>query len=332
MKAFELVDARSAEEAVALLARLGPRAQLLASGADVLYLRKDGIAGPAMSPPEVLIDLGAARGLAGIRQAPDGGLVIGAMTRLCELLEHPVVAERYGLLAQAAAEVASPQLRNTSTVGGNLCQRPRCWYFRHPDVVCLKKGGSTCWAVEGDNRYYHAILEGGPCHIVHPSDLAPALLALEATARILGPGGERRVALEAFFVSTRDDLYRENVLAADEVIVGLELPPAPAGRRQVFLKASVRQTGEFALASVAVATAIAGGRLRGCRVALGGVAPRPLRALAAEAALEGREPTPATLAAAAAAAVAGARPMSMNAYKVELLRNLVRRALGLAAG
>jgi xanthine dehydrogenase YagS FAD-binding subunit len=197
----------------------------------------------------------------------------------------------------------------------------------------LVDAGSAAVAVEGDNRWYHAIFEGGPCHIVHPSDLAPALLALAAAARIRGPGGERRVPLEEFFVSTRQDLYRENVLRADEVIVSIEVPPAPAaGLRQVFLKAAVRQTGEFALASVAVATALEGGRLRGCRVALGGVAPRPLRALAAEAALEGREPTRETLAAAAAAAVAGARPMSLNEYKVELLHNLVRRALGLAAG
>jgi xanthine dehydrogenase YagS FAD-binding subunit len=324
MKAFELVDARSPAEAVALLRRHAGRAQAFASGADLLYLMKDGVEGPALALPAVLVNLGEIEGLRRIR-IDGSGLSLGAMVRLAEIVEHPLLRAEYSLLVQAAERVASPQLRNTSTVGGNLCQRPRCWYFRNPDVVCLKKGGSTCWAVEGDNRYYHAVLEGGPCHIVHPSDLAPALIALDARVSILGPSGTRTSPLEDFFVTTERDLHRENVLGPHEILTEIAVP-RPTRMRQVFLKATVRQTGEFALSTVALSLRTERDVCRDSRVVLGGVSPRPLRSRSAEAVVAGKPLSAEVIRAAAAAAFADARPMSMNAYKVTLGEGLVRRA------
>ena len=278
------------------------------------------------TPPDVLINLGKVPELAGIHHDPTTGLRLGAMTRLIDLIEHPLIQEQYTLLAQAASQVASPQLRHTSTLAGNLCQRPRCWYFRHHDIVCLKKGGSTCWAVDGDNRYYHAILEGGPCYIVHPSDMAPALMALEAQIDILGPKGTRTLPLGEFFVTPVQRLYQENVLERQEIITALTVPPPAPETKQVFLKGRIRQADEFALAAVALAAQIKGDTCVDCRVVLGGVAPRPYRASAAEQAIKGKPLTAANVDQAAAAALADARPMTMNAYKVDLTRGLVTRA------
>src|SRR5919198_1279151 len=162
MRAFDFIDAGSAQEAVDLLTTHGKRAQLFASGADVLFMLKDTIEGPMETSPDVLSNLGKVRELEGIGHDPTARLSLGAITRLIDIIEHQVIQVHYPLLGQAASQVASPQLRHTSTIVGNLCQRPRCWYFRNRDIACLKKGGSTCWAVEGDNRYYHAILEGAP--------------------------------------------------------------------------------------------------------------------------------------------------------------------------
>src|ERR687887_1051584 len=318
MRAFDFIDAHSAQEAVELLRTYGKRAQLFASGADVLFMLKDAIEGPKETPPDVLINLGKISELEGIRHDPTTGLWLGAMTRLIDLIEHPLMQAQYPLLAQAASQVASPQLRHTSTLAGNLCQRPRCWYFRHQDIVCLKKGGSTCWAVDGDNRYYHAILEGGPCYIVHPSDMAPALIALGAQIHLLGPQGLRTLPLEEFFVTTVQRLYQENVLERGEVITALTVPPVPAETKQVFLKSRVRQADEFSLAAVALAAQVKGGTCLDCRVVLGGVSPRPHRAIAAEGAIKGKPLTEDNIQQVAAAALADVRPMGMNAYKLDL--------------
>jgi xanthine dehydrogenase YagS FAD-binding subunit len=324
---FELVDARSASEAVSLLSKYGSRAELFASGADVLYMLKDRIQGPAVARPTVLINLGSARGLDRIEVDSRGRIVIGAMTTLARLAEHPVVRREFGLLAEAAERIASPQLRNTSTVAGNLCQRPRCWYFRNPDIVCLKKGGSTCWAIEGENRWYHAIVEGGPCHIVHPSDLAPALVTLAANATILGPRGRREVPLEKFFVTTAQSLYQENVLGEGELIMSVTVPAPRPGTKQAFEKATIRQCDEFALVSVAVAADLHEGTCTDCRITFGGVSPRPYRARKAEAVLHGNVVSDETVTVAATAEFADARPMSGNAYKVPLAAGVLRRAL-----
>lgn len=326
MRAFEFIDARSAEEAVDLLRKYGKRAQLFATGADVLYMMKDWIEGPAVPYPEVLINLAAIKELEGIRSDPARGLTMGAMTRLVEIIEHPLIRSEYSILAEAASKVASPQLRHTSTIAGNLCQRPRCWYFRHPDILCLKKGGSTCWAIEGDNRYYHAILEGGPCHIVHPSDMAPALIALGASIHILGPAGLRTLPLESFFVTTEQRLYQENVLEREEVITEITVPLPKPVTKQVFLKATVRQADEFALASVALAFQLKESTCVDCRLVLGGVSPRPFRAVAAEEAIKGKALSEISILEAASATLKDARPMSMNEYKIGLTRGLIKRA------
>jgi xanthine dehydrogenase YagS FAD-binding subunit len=326
MRAFEFIDARSTQEAVELLTSYGKRAQLFASGADVLFMLKDAIEGPMEPSPDVLINLGKVKELEGIGHDPSAGLWLGAMTRLIDIIEHPVIQAQYPLLVQSASQVASPQLRHTSTIAGNLCQRPRCWYFRNRDIVCLKKGGSTCWAVEGDNRYYHAILDGGPCYIVHPSDMAPALIALDAQIHILGPKRARSLPLEEFFVTPVQRLYQENVLERSEVIAALTVPPAPAETKQVFLKSRVRQADEFSLAAVALAAQVKGGSCLDCRVVLGGVSPRPHRAIAAEEAIKGKSLTEDNVQQAAVAALADARPMTMNAYKLDLTRELVVRA------
>jgi xanthine dehydrogenase YagS FAD-binding subunit len=326
MKAFDFIDAHSAQEAVELLTTYGKQAQLFASGADVLFMRKDAIEGPMEVSPDVLINLGKAKELAEMRHDPSTGLWLGAMTRLIDLMEHPIVQAQYPLLVQAASQVASPQLRHTSTLAGNLCQRPRCWYFRHRDIVCLKKGGSTCWAVEGDNRYYHAILDGGPCYIVHPSDMAPALIALHAQIHILGPKGARTLPLEEFFVTTVQRLYQENVLEREEVITALTVPPVSTETKQVFLKSRIRQADEFSLATVALAAHVKDGACLDCRVVLGSVAPRPYRAVAAEQAIKGKPLTEDNIRHAAVAALAEAKPMAMNAYKLDLTRGLVVRA------
>jgi xanthine dehydrogenase YagS FAD-binding subunit len=323
---FELVDAGSAEEAVRLLAKHGSRAQLFASGADVLYMLKDRIGGPAVKPPSVLINLGAAKGLDRIDTDLRGSLIVGAMTTLADLSGHPVVRRDFPALAEAAERIASPQLRNTSTVAGNLCQRPRCWYFRNPDIVCAKKGGSTCWAVEGENRWYHAIVEGGPCHIVHPSDLAPALVTLGASATILGPRGRREVVLENFFVTTEKSLFRENVLEDGELIVSLTVPRPRSGTKQAFEKATIRQADEFALVSVAVTSVFDREKCLECRITFGGVSPRPYRARKAEAELRGKAIFDETVTAAAMAEFEDARPMSGNAYKIPLAAGVMRRA------
>jgi xanthine dehydrogenase YagS FAD-binding subunit len=326
MKAFDFIDARSAQEAVELLTTYGKRVQPFASGADVLFMLKDGIEGPMEPSPDVLINLGTAKELEGVRHDSTAGLWLGGMTRLIDIIEHPVIQARYPLLVQAASQVASPQLRHTSTIAGNLCQRPRCWYFRNHDIVCLKKGGSTCWAVEGDNRYYHAILDGGPCYIVHPSDMAPALIALDAQIHILGPNGARSLPLEQFFMTPVQRLYQENVLERGEVITALTVPPALAEAKQVFVKSRVRQADEFSLAAVALAAQVNGGTCLDCRVVLGGVSPRPHRSTAAEEAVKGRSLTEHNIQEAAGAAWADAKPMAMNAYKLDLTRGLLVHA------
>ncbi len=332
MKAFEFIDARSAQGATELMSKYGKRAQLFASGADILYMMKDWIEGPQVTYPEVLINLGGIKELEGIRHDPIKGLSLGAMTRLIDIIEHPTIHAQYNLLAQAASHVSSPQLRNTSTIAGNLCQRARCWYFRNHDIVCLKKGGSTCWAVDGDNRYYHAILEGGPCHIVHPSDMAPALIALNSSIHLLGRKGPRSLPLESFFVTTAQRLYQENVLEPEEVITEITVPTPRPGTNQIFLKATVRQADEFSLAAVALAAQVEGDICTECCVVLGGVSPRPYRAIKAEKAIRGKKLTEANIQKAAAAALADARPMTMNAYKIDLTKGLVKRALQQLSG
>ena len=316
------VDAESVDEAIAFLGEHGDRAKVLAGGTDLLGLVKDGIDGPKMPRPEVLVNVKTIPPLRRIEILPDGGLRIGATALLSEVETHPVIRARFPALAQAAGSVATLQIRAMGTVGGNLCQRPWCWYFRHPQFECFKRGGKQCFAIPGNNRTYFSFLGLGICVMSHPSDLAPALIALGADVVIAGVGGTRRVAVEKFFQGPRS--VSETVLGPAEILTHVEVPAAPDGARSVFLKHRVRGSWDFALSEVAVSRDPEGLT----RVAVGGVAPYPLRATAAEEVLAGQPLTEATIARAADAVLAKARPLPMNGYKVDLTRALLRRALG----
>jgi xanthine dehydrogenase YagS FAD-binding subunit len=259
------------------------------------------------------------------------GLRIGALVTLAEIADHPIIKQKYTALAEAAESVGSPQIRNVGTIGGNLCQRPRCWYYRDESVVCLKKGGSKCYAIEGENEY-NAILGGGPSWIVHPSDCAPALMALDASVEITGPKGTRRTPLSKFFVTPMQNVMNENVLAHNEIITHVIVPPQPANTRSHYMKIRHREGFDWALAGAAVRLTMSGQNIRDSRVVLSGVAPIPWRSKEAEAVLKGKAVSAALADKAGAAAVANARTLEKNKYKVPLTRNTVKLAVLHTAG
>lgn len=320
MPGFSYVRAKSLEEAVRQLAV--PGARLHAGGTDLLGCLQDGIV-----TAEKVVSISGLSELRGIKSTAAGGLRIGALATLAEIAANPAVQKGYAALSQAAAAAASPQLRNQGTIGGNLCQRPRCWYYRSEHAKCLKKGGDECFSYSGMNKY-NAILGGGPSYIVHPSDLAPALVALGASVTLASAAGERTVALEAFYTLPSDgDVKRETVLRPDEVLTKVHVPAPEAGMQSTYLKFRERGSYDFALSAVALCVWRDGAKVRKARVALGGVAPVPWRSLPAERALAGAAWEPATFEKAGAAAVTGAEPLGQNGYKVPLTRGLVVRAL-----
>jgi xanthine dehydrogenase YagS FAD-binding subunit len=251
------------------------------------------------------------------------------MTPNAAVAADPVVNERYRALAQAAAAVASPQLRNQGTIGGNICQKPRCWYYRG-EFHCLRKGGDRCYAVNGESQY-HCIFGGDACFIVHPSDTAPALTALEARVRIAGPGGTRVVPIGSFFVPPAKDPTRETVVERNEVVTEILLPPAEGGLRSSYRKVRGRGAWDFALAGVALALLVRNGTVERARVVLSGAAPIPWRSEAAEKALVGKPLTAETAGAAAEAAMNGAEPLEKNGYKIPMFKGaIVESILALA--
>jgi xanthine dehydrogenase YagS FAD-binding subunit len=290
-----------------------------AGGTDLLGCLRDGV-----FTSNKVVSLQALDGLRGIRQS-ESGLSIGALTTLSEIADHRVVQESFSALAQSAAAAASPQIRNQGTIGGNICQRPRCWYFRG-DFHCLRKGGERCYAVDGESEF-HCILGGSGCYIVHPSDTAPALVALDAQIRIAGPRGKRSVRAESFFVLPAKDPTRETVLDPGEIVTEVLLPPMPRVRSS-YRKVRARGAWDFALAGVALAVKLNHDQVvEWVRVVLSGVAPIPWRAHAAETKLLGKKLKGTTISEAAAAATEGAAPLSQNAYKVDLVRGVVEEAL-----
>ena len=332
---FDYVNAASLAEAMAALTEHGARAQVLAGGTDLLGLMKDRISGPGMPVPEVLVNVKRIPELGGIAETADGGLRIGAAVTLADLERDPRVTARVPALAQAAAAVATTQIRAMGTVGGNLCPRPWCWYFRHPQFPCLKRGGKQCFALPGSNRTYFGVLGLGVCVMSHPSDLAPALIALDARVAIAGAAGPRAVPIEQFFRGPRS--RTETVLEPGEILVAVEMPAPAPGSRSLFIKHRGRGTWDFALSEVAVsATPSANGgngvgHWANVRVALGGVAPFPYRATAAETVLDGHARSESLMREAAEAAVGRARPLTQNGYKIDLTRALVARALSALA-
>lgn len=333
MRAFRLHQPASVEGALELLAVHGLDGRPLGGGTDLVAgVMRDQLVGSAMPWPADLVDVAGLPELHGIR-ATDDGLTIGAATRLREVAESADVRAAWPLLAEAAGQVASPEIRAIATVGGNLHQRPRCWFFRNRDFDCIKKGGSICFAVKGDNRY-NAILDGNLCFIVHPSDLGTALVALGGRARIASAGGgERTVAFDDYFVGPTLNLVGETVLGPDELLLDVTIPQPAAGDRQLWEKVNEKgvRTWDFALVAVAAVATIEDGAWRDGRIVLGAVAPVPYRAVTVEAALRDRDVREA-LPDAVAALRAAARPMRDNAWKVELTATILERSLLRLAG
>ncbi len=317
MKAFDWAEPQNIEQAMALLAKGGGRAAMMAGGTDLITEIKEGVA-----QPDLVIDLRSIPGLSFINKEKDG-VHIGAMTTVAELAAHSSLGQEYPGLHQAAMSIGTPQLRNVGTVGGNLCQRPRCWYYRDAQIVCRKKGGSQCFAFRGRNKY-HAIFGGGLCYIAYPSDLAPALISMGAQAVIVSPRGERKIPLEDFYALPSENVRRENVLAQDELLREIHIPPAGKSEKSAYIKLKERGTWDFALVSAAAAGAASGKRLGEVRLVLGGVAPVPWRLTKAEAAVKGKTSSPSLIKEAAQLALQDARPLQENGYK----KQLVEAALG----
>jgi xanthine dehydrogenase YagS FAD-binding subunit len=321
MKAFEYTSPRDLKQASELLGNDYSRAKLLAGGIDLLSEMKERII-----EPDRVVNLKSVPGLTGLTAHPQG-LRLGALVTLTEIEQHPAIRRNYTALAEAATSVASPQIRNVGTIGGNLCQRPRCWYYRDEGIVCIKKGGSKCYAAEGENKY-NAILGGGPSYIVHPSDCAPALVALNAKVTVAGPGGKTRVVpIEQFFVLPRQNVFRENILQPNEIVTMVEVPTPAPGTKSTYLKFKERDSMDWALSAVGAAVTMKNGVASDVRIVLGGVAPIPWRSKEAEAVLRGKAITPALADQAAEAALAGAKPLADNGYKVPLTKVLIRRAV-----
>jgi xanthine dehydrogenase YagS FAD-binding subunit len=327
---FDHVDARSIAEAVEWLAEYGARAKIVAGGTELLGLMKDGITGPKMPMPELLVNIKTIPGLDTIECEDGAGARIGSAATLYEIESHPGLARKFPVLVQAAKSVATTAIRYVGTIGGNLCQRPWCWYFRHPQFVCFKRGGRQCYAIPGHNSTYFAVTNLGICVMSHPSDVAPALIASDARIVVQGREGERMIPAGSFFRGSRS--VEETVLAQDELISRIEIPEPRPGTSSVYLKNRPRGTWDFALSAVAVSLTGSGRRCSDARVVLGGVAPFPYRVTSVEDILRGRVIDHALIQVAADDAVSKARPLSMNGYKIMLTKTLVRRALTEAAG
>lgn len=325
MKAFRMTLPASVKDAVTQLpAEFSPRgAQILAGGQDLLTELKEYI-----QEPDTLVNLKSAQD-AELREfawQADGSLVIGALVTVAELEEHQELATQLTVLSEAAASIASPQIRSTATLGGNLNQRPRCWYYRNEATPCLKRGGTECFSYYGKNRY-NAILGGGPSYIVHPSDLAPALIALDAEVTLVSPRGQRVILLEEYYtLPSSGDVLRETVASADEVLTQVRIPKPADGMRSTYLKFKERRSYDWALSAVALVLWRDGSKIRDARIVLGGVAPRPWRVKRTENKLKGREFGEEATVLARETALDGAEPLSENAFKVPLTKGLITRA------
>src|SRR6266480_848525 len=326
MRGFELYDAGTVKEAVDLLGKYSGRAvKVVGGGSDIVGgVMKDWVQGKGIPLPEVLIDITTIKDNVGIK-TDGGGTTIGAATTLSDIIDNKDLASKLPVLTNAALSVASPLIRNFGTLGGNINQRPRCWFFRGEDFNCYKKGGDFCYAVTGDNRY-HAIIGGELCYIVHPSDTATALLALNASAKIAGVNGDKTVKFDDYFIGPRQDVLRENVLTAGEFVTHVTIPNPASGTKQAWNKLKDRQVYDFALTSVAVSFTMSGNNWNDGRIVIGGVSPVPYRAKVVEDALKGKD-IKATIKQAAAQIRTVARPMSLNAYKVDLAAGLIERTV-----
>lgn len=318
LQKFTYAKPASLREAIRLLS--GPGTRIHAGGTDLLGCLRDQI-----FTAEKIVSLSQLNELKGIAAATGGGLRIGAMTSIAEVASNRQIAEQYPALSLAAAAVASPQLRNQGTLGGNICQRPRCWYFRG-EFHCARKGGDTCFALEGENKY-HCIFGGSACRIVHPSDTAPALLALDAKLRITGAAGPKTVPLSSFFVLPAVNIRKENILEPGDIVTDILLPPVKPGLRSSYRKVRGRGAWDFALAGVALALVLNGKRVEQARVVFSGVAPIPWRSEPVERLITGKELTASLAAQAAQEAVKDADPLAQNEYKVAIVQGVLTESL-----
>ena len=324
MKAFAYVNPANEKEAVAAL-KVDGIAMPIGGGQDLLARMKDYI-----DSPDRLVNV---KGLDNtVAATSDGGLRIGSAVTIVDLAEHAQVAKLYPAVAHAAGEVGTPQIRNQGTVGGNVNQRPRCWYFRNEEFVCFKKGGSRCFAVNGENQYHAIFGNNGPSHIVHPSSLAVPFVAYGAKFRVLGPKGEREIpAAEYFTMPTMANVLKENVLEDEDLLTHVILP-APGAVKTGHYEVRYKQSHDWPLAFTTVVLTMNGNTIASARVVLGAVAPVPWRSRPAEEALVGKPLNEQTAALAGEAAVSDAKPMSGNAYKVQITKTAVKRAIMNAAG
>jgi xanthine dehydrogenase YagS FAD-binding subunit len=322
MAGFELYQPDTLEGAVELLSRFGDEGWALAGGNDSFDWFKDRV-----KRPRYVVELGGIEALRGIRETADGGVEIGAMTTLTALERSDVIRSRYGVLAEAASRVASPQIRNTGTVGGNLCQDARCWYYRY-GLDCYRAGGNTCYAdtPEGQNRE-HCLWGADRCVAVSPSDTAPALVALDARMGIVGPRGEREVAAEQFFIGPNIDIERMTVLEPGEVLTAIRIPGEWSGARFYFEKVADRNVWDFALVNIAAALVVNGETIERARIAAGAVQCVPRRLTVVEEVVRGQPKTEETAQLAGQSAIRGATPLNYNHFKIPLLQNLVTRAI-----
>jgi xanthine dehydrogenase YagS FAD-binding subunit len=320
MPNFSYVRPKSLKEAIQQLS--SKDARIHAGGTDLLGCLHDDV-----FQAKKVVSLSPLDDLRGVRQTKDGGLRMGALTPLVEVVNSEPIKEHYPALAQAASEVASPQLRNQGTLGGNLCQKPRCWYYRG-EFHCLRKGGDKCFAENGENHYHCIFGSGHVCYIVHPSDTAPVLMAHEASVRITGPKGTKLVALEKFFVLPSSNVGKETMLEPNEIVTEILLPPPPKGDfRSGYRKVRARNSWDFALAGVAFALQFKADRIEKARVVLSGAAPIPWRSKPVEDALVAKRLNAGTVERASEAVVKNAEPLEHNGYKIPLFRGLLEEEL-----
>jgi len=318
MNAFEWTEASSVDQAVR---QLGKGIVLKAGGVDLLDMMKEHLLEPTR-----LVNIRNIRGLDKISDDEKSGLKIGPLVTLAQLDESPIVRKRYVALADAAGAAATPQIRNMATVGGNLVQRPRCWYFRNETIHCKKKGGDICYAQHGENQY-HAIFDNDPCAIIHPSSIGTPLVAYGGSLELTSPRGKREMLAEEFFKLPEVDVHRENVIEPDEMISEIRVPAPAPGTRAVYVKQGEKESQDWPIAEVIVVIEPDGDRVKRASVVLGAASPVPHRAKEAEAVLEGRKIDENLAKEAAHAAMVNASPLADNGYKVPLFEALIRRTL-----
>jgi xanthine dehydrogenase YagS FAD-binding subunit len=320
MQTFKYVQPKSLSDAAGISEKEGDAAVLFAGGTDVLGLVKNDI----ISPSKV-INLKSMPGLDKIKPTGRAGLKIGALTTVNEIAEYPVIMKKFAVLSEAAKEVASPQLRNVATIGGNICQRPRCWYYRK-EFDCIRKGGEICYAIGGENKY-HCVVGGGPCYIVHPSDIAGALVALNAEFTITNGKDLRNVSADKFFVLPEQNSLQENILKPGEILTEIFIPELSPTASSSYIKFTERNVWDFAIVSVAAIVNKSGNKINSAKIVFGGVAPIPWIDENLNSMLIGMEFSDNSIETALDNTLEEAEPMEKNHYKIPLARNLVKKVL-----